>query len=181
MNLSPSNASEEESLGLEHYEAGELEPAIIHFTKARQAYQAAGDARKAYEVSNSLSVTLVRAGRAHEALAVVEGTPQQFEDLGDPSSAAKAYGNLASAQEACGDHAAAERSYRLAAERFSELGDRENHDFTMRALSQLQLRRGQPLMAALSLQSALEDKPDLGLRERWILRLLKAPFRLLRG
>jgi hypothetical protein len=128
-----------------------------------------------------LSVSLVQVGRPQEALAAVEGTPQGFDDLGDASNAAKARGNLASAQEACGDHAAAEASYRLAADRFAQLGDRENHNFTMKALSQLQLRRGQPLMAAISLQSALEDKPNPGLRERWILRLLKFPFRLLRG
>ncbi|HLC03995.1 MAG TPA: hypothetical protein VJK02_13230 [Anaerolineales bacterium] len=181
MNVSPSGALEGERLGLEHYEAGDLEGAILHFTQARQAYEAVGDARKSYEIRNSLSVALVQARRPSEALEVVEGTPQHFDKLGDPSNAAKAYGNLASAQEACGDHAAAEVSYRLAAEKFAELGDRENHNFTMKALSHLQLRRGQPLMAALSLQSALEDDPHLGLRERWILKLLKVPFRLLRG
>lgn len=163
------------------YEAGDVEAAIVHFTQARGAYEAAGNTAKALELRNSLSVSLVQAGRATEALAVVEGTPQAFESLGDASAAAKAHGNLASAQEACGDHAAAEASYRLAADRFAELGDRENHNFTMKALSQLQLRRGQPLMAALSMQAALEDKPNPGLRERWILRLLKFPFRLLRG
>lgn len=181
MNTPTSSGLEEDQRGLSRYQAGDLEGAIVHFTQARQAYETAGDRPKALEVRNSLSVALVRAGRPSEALAVVEGTPQAFDELGDPSDAAKAYGNLASAQEACGDHAAAEASYRLAADRFAELGDRENHNFTMKALSQLQLRRGQPLMAALSLQSALEDKPNLGLRERWILRLLKVPFRLLRG
>jgi tetratricopeptide (TPR) repeat protein len=181
VNPSPSIGADQEASGLKHYEAGDLEAAIVHFTRARQAYDAAGDALKSLEVRNSLSVTLVRAGRPHKALEAVEGTPQAFDELGDKSNAAKAFGNLASAQEACGDHAAAEASYRLAAERFAELGDRENHNFTMKALSQLQLRRGQPLMAALSLQSALEDKPNPGLRERWILKLLKVPFRLLRG
>jgi tetratricopeptide (TPR) repeat protein len=181
VNASTSAGSEEERRGLTSYEAGDLEGAILHFAQARQAYEAVGDKPKALEVRNSLSVVLVQAGRSDEALAVVEGTPQDFDELGDPSNAAKAYGNLASAQEASGDRAAAEASYGLAAERFAELGDHENHNLTMKALSQLQLRRGQPLMAALSLQSALEDEPDPGLRERWILRLLKAPFRLLRG
>lgn len=181
MNASASLGSDEEQKGLTHYQAGDLEAAILHFTQARQAYESTGDALKALEVRNSLSVILVQAGRPVEALAAVEDTPQGFEELGDASNAAKALGNLASAQEACGDLAAAEASYRLAADRFTELGDRENHNLVMRALSQLQLRRGQPLMAALSLQSALEDKPNPGLRERWILRLLKFPFRLMRG
>lgn len=181
MNTSPPVGSEEERLGFRLYEADDLEGAIFHFAQARQVFEATGDIPKADEVRNSLSVALVRAGRPIEALAAVEGTPQRFDERGDRSNAAKAYGNLASAQEACGDHAAAEASYRLAADKFAEIGDRENHNFTMRALSQLQLRRGQPLMAAISLQSALEDQPNPGLRERWILRLLKFPFRLLRG
>jgi tetratricopeptide (TPR) repeat protein len=181
VNASPGLGSEEEALGMARYQEGDFEGAIAHFMQARQAYESAGDQPKSLEVRNSLGVTLVRAGRPAEALRVVEGTAQGFEELGDRSNAAKAYGNLATAQEACGDHAAAEASYRLAADRFAELGDRDNHNLTMKALSQLQLRRGQPLMAALSMQSALEDKPNPGLRERWLLRLLKVPFRILRG
>ena len=181
MTGSPAVPPDEEHLGLACYRAGDLEGAIYHFTQARLAYESAGHEQKSCEVRNSLSVTLVQAGRPAQALAAVDGTPQQFDELKDPSNAAKAYGNLASAQEACGDRAAAEASYRLAADRFAALGDLEHHNFTMRALSQLQLRRGQPLQAALSLQAALEDQPNLGLRDRWLLRLLKVPFRFLRG
>ena len=181
MTGSPALPLDEEHLGLSRYRAGDLAGAIRHFTQARIAYESAGDERKSCEVCNSLSVALVQAGRPAEGLAAVDGTPQRFDELGDPSSAAKAYGNLASAQEACGDLAAAEASFRLAANKFAELEDRENHNFTMKALSRLQLRRGQPLQAALSLQAALEDQPHLGLRDRWLLRLLKVPFRFLRG
>lgn len=163
--------SEHEQLALAAYADGQLPQAIDQFEQARQDYQRAGNAAKAAEMANSLSVVLVQAGRPQEALAAVERTPQVFSELGDQHRLALATGNLAAAQEACGDLESAEQQYRTAAKLFAEQGDEEGQRQTLAALSQLLLKQRRPLEAAATMGLAPADRSLRGRFVGWLLRL----------
>jgi tetratricopeptide (TPR) repeat protein len=170
-----------ESQAMAAYRQGRLEEAAQGFAAARQAYLEASDAAKAAEMANDLSVTLLRCNRPQDALEAVRGTEQLFSQLEDRPRAAQAYGNLASALEACGDTAGAERAYRQAISLFGEIGDAENRARTLTAVSRLQLRRGHPLEAVITMQGALEDEPHLSRRQRLLRWLLRIPSKLQGG
>lgn len=120
-------------------------------------------------MANNLSVTLLLGAEAQRALEAAKGTPQVFHELGDSLHEAQAWGNLASAQEACGDLRSAEASYHRAIDLFASLGDDENRALCLRSLSQLQIRQGRPVEASLTMRSALQARSGA---ERLVSRLL---------
>jgi tetratricopeptide (TPR) repeat protein len=168
-----------EKQGMQAFKRGRFDDAAQAFRQARWGYEQLGQDVRAAQAANSLCVALLQAGKHEQALEAVRGTPQLLHQAGEMALEAQATGNLASALEACGHSAEAEAAYRKAADDFMKLGDQENRAHTLKALSQLQLRRGRPLEASVSMQAALESQPDAGLRQRWLRKLLDWPFRLL--
>jgi tetratricopeptide (TPR) repeat protein len=166
-------------LAQQAYQENRLEDAAEFFQSAHAAFLETQDPLGAAESSNNLSVVLLKLGQTEEALNIVKGTPEIFLEAGDEKSAAMAYGNLASAFEACGELEEAEAALREAAERFRALDDKELLLYTQRSLSQLQLRQGRTFEALGSMQSGLEDQKKLGVRYRFLRRLLKIPARFL--
>ncbi|MCK4962630.1 MAG: tetratricopeptide repeat protein, partial [Anaerolineales bacterium] len=136
-----------ESQAITAFHEGRLEEAIDGFTAARQAFLAESNQGKEAEMASNLSVALLQAEKPQESLEVIKDIPTIFLNLGDMGRAALAYGNLGSAHEACGDHDLAEVAYRHAIDLFTNLGDTEQHNYTLQALSRLQLRKGKPLEA----------------------------------
>lgn len=173
------DAGSTERQSLEAFRAGRFEEAAAGFEVARRAYEAAGEPLKQAEMANNQSVAWLQAGRPQAALAAVKGTPEMLAALGDDSRAAQAYGNLAAALEACGDLANAEPAYQEAADRFEKLGDAENRALTMKALSQLQMRRGRPMQALGSMQAGLGGASRLSTRQRFLRWLLTLPGKFL--
>jgi tetratricopeptide (TPR) repeat protein len=151
------------------------------FEAARRAYETAGDELKAAEMANNACVAFLQAGEAKRALESVEGTQAIFDRLQAPHRAAQAMGNLASALEGCGRSEDAERAYADAAERFKALGDDEARADTLKALSQLQLKRGRAVDALTSMQIGLEGSRRLGARERFLRWLARIPMRIMGG
>jgi tetratricopeptide (TPR) repeat protein len=162
------------------YRQGRHGEAAERFEAARRAYLASGDRAKGAEMANNLCVALLQAGRPAEALRAVEGTPEVFASLGDGLAEGQAYGNLGAALHASGAYDAAEAAYQTCADLLARAGAHEARAHALRALSEVQLRRGRPLEALGSMQRGLEDSPRPGLRERWLRRLLDLPWRLLR-
>lgn len=160
------------------YEADRYDEAIDLFQSAREATD---EPLKAAELSNSLSVILIRQNRNAEALEAVRGTPLVFEQAGDVGRQARATGNLAAALEACGELDEAEAAYRMAAELFETSKDDEERMLTLNALSQLQLRRHRPFEAAATLQAGVPGGRVSGFRARLMQFLLRLPSRLLRS
>ncbi len=148
-----------ESQALKAFQAGRHEEAAAGFEAARRAYCESGQRGKAAKMANNLSVTLLLGGNARRAMEAANGTPQVFHELGDSLHEAQAWGNLASAQEGCGDLQSAEASYHRAIDLFASLGDDENRAICLRSLFRLQLRRGRPIEASLTMQSALQARP----------------------
>ena len=164
---------------LQDFRQGRFADAARGFESARRLFEQAGDRAQAAEAANNRCVALLQAKCPAEALRAVEGTPEAFDALGDAKRAAQALGNLASALEAAGDLPAAEVAYRQALERFAALKDAEARSTILTSLSQLQLKRGQPMEALATMQAGLDQKPRHSLRDRWIRRLLDLPSRLL--
>jgi tetratricopeptide (TPR) repeat protein len=160
------------------YEADRFDEAIDLFSSARTATD---DPSKSAELANSLSVILLKQGRNTEALEVVRGTSQVFEEAGDIGRQARATGNLAAALEACGELDEAEKAYRSAADLLELSGDDEERMLTLNALSQLQLRQRRPFDAAATLQAGVPSSRTSGFRARLIQFLLRLPSRLLRS
>lgn len=167
-------------LAKEAYQQNRIEDAIQGFMAAHQAYLRSEDLAKAAEMANNLCVALLKARRPDEALSLVEGTPQIFLDLGDEHSAAMAYGNFASALEACGRLEEAETALEEASRRFRQLNQDEYFLDTQKALSQLRLRQGRTMEAMLAMQAGLEKQGRMSLKYRMLRSLLNIPSRLLR-
>ncbi len=162
-------AEEWERRALEAYQARRFADAAAAFEAAWHAYRELGQPGKAAEMANDLSVSALLGGEPRRALQAAAGTPHVFHEVGDAPHEAQAWGNLASAQEACGDLQSAETSYRKAIDLFASLGDEENRALCLRSLARLQLRRGRALEASLTMQSALGSRSRLA---RWLSRLL---------
>lgn len=166
-------------LALEAYQDDRLDEAITGFRSAAEAYASRGDHLMAAEMGNDLCVALLKKQDPSAALSAVEGTPEVFAAHGDDQRTALAYGNLASARESLGDVEGAEEAYRKAADLLAEIGDTDSRAHTLKALSQMQLKKGQAMDAVASMQAGLEGAAGLNFWQRILRRLLRLPYRLL--
>lgn len=180
MNSSASAEQLEDSAG-KAYQAEHWTEAAEEFSAAGDAYAADGNQLKAAEMANNACVAHLRAGDSARALEAVEGTADTFERLGELKRAALALGNLASALEASGRVEEAEHAYSGAAEKFKDLGEADARADTLKALSQMQLKRGRAIDALTSMQHGLEGSRKLSLRERFLRWLARIPIRLMGG
>jgi tetratricopeptide (TPR) repeat protein len=161
-----------EKKAISAYRKGHLEEALSNFTAAKHGYEIQINQAKIAEMANSLCVVHLQMNQPEDALQSVKETPAIFIHIGDQERAAMAYGNLASALEACGQLDKAEETYKQAADIFERLGDVDNRALTLQSLSQLQLRRGHSLEAASSMQAGLRGKTHHSLKESILQRLL---------
>lgn len=180
MNKPPDSARDLEKQAMAAYEKSNWGLATLLFTQARDAFGDAGDELKSAEMSNNLCVALLQENRPEDAIAAVEGTWEVFHSIGDDLRAAQAHGNLAAAQEACGDFDSAEKAYGKAARLLEKAGDEEARAQTMTALSRLQLKRGKPLQAVSSMQSGLGGSSRLSIGKRFFRWVLSLPGRILK-
>lgn len=162
---------------LANYKAGEFDRAAREFSSAHDLFFAAGDPLRAAEMNNNLCVCLLELGRPNEALAVVRETPMTFHNEGDLLLKAQALGNRAMVEAALGQMAAAEADYQSAASLFRDLGHEEGLQYTLQALSKVQLQRGRPMEALNTMQSVLDSKAKPSLRDRALSWLFKFPIR----
>jgi tetratricopeptide (TPR) repeat protein len=179
--LTEANANPEElaEQALEAYQAGDYERAVQEFADARDLFQASGNKLRAAEMNNNLSVCLLQLDQVEEALAAVRETPNVFHNEDAILLKAQALGNRAMAKAALGQSAEAEADYRTAAKLFSEIGDEEGLQYTMQALSRIQLQQGRPIEALHAMESVLDAKTKPSLRDRFLSWLFKFPRRFL--
>src|SRR5688572_24261771 len=93
------------------------------FRRASQGYSLGRSGLLAAEMQNNLSVALLQAGRAKEALEAVQGTDQVFAGANDLKRQGMALGNRASALEALKRTDEALQAYESAAEIFGRAGE----------------------------------------------------------
>ena len=180
MTGSQSSSSDLSKDAKKSFEQGDLDAAIRGFTAARDSFHRASDHLMAAEMANNLSVALLQADRPEDSLVEVRGTPQLFLDANDEYRAGMAFGNLSSALEATGDLEGAEGALEESIRIFKKIGEKENLMHAARALSQIQLRRGQPIEAVSTMQAGLEGQAKLSLKNKLLRSILSIPSRLLR-
>ncbi len=161
------------------YEEEEYEQAEMGFAAAQAAYQSNNDALMAAEMANNRSVALLKSGKAQAALEAAEDTDKLFEQTGDQRRQAMALGNQAAALDALKRKQEALERYQRSAEIFKQLGDLEMRAYVMQSISGIQLSQGKRVEALISMEAALENKPHLSLRERFLRWLLRIAAKLL--
>lgn len=162
------------------YKAGQFSQAAESYTKAQQLFLESGEKIAAAEAANNASVALLQSGNAQGALDACLGTDQIFEQAGDLRLQAIAMGNQAAALEALNRLEEALERYRLCSDLFKKIGDEENRAYVLKSISSLQIRTGHQLEALASMDAALQNKKQLTIKERFLKKLLRIPFRMLK-
>lgn len=161
------------------FAAGKFDEAARTFQEASRGFSQAGNALMAAEAANNSSVAFLKSGDAAKALGTAGETDIVFEQAGDTYRQALALGNQAAAYEALGNLQEALIRYRRSSELLKNDEHREARAFVLQSLSSLQMRMGNQMEAMVSMTAALENKPNLGIRERLLKKLLRLPFKML--
>lgn len=137
------------------FEAGEYDPAAQVFRQAADEYAARGDPLNAAEMQNNLSVALLKAGHARQALEAALGTDETFARAGDTKRQAMALGNQAAALEALDRRDEALAAYERCAALFKQAGEGDLQALVLKSAAALRLRRGQVSAAADTMLGSL--------------------------
>jgi len=166
-----------EQEGLACDAAGDLSRALECFRQAHLLYAERGDAREMSEMLNDIGVVHYRQRRWAEAEAALR---EAIEAAGPahPDKQAQAWGNLGSLYARQGRAAEAEEAYNRAVALFRQIGDHDKAEATLKALSDLSLRRGGWAESALHHERRLAAIPAPNLWQRFQLRLIRALKRL---
>ncbi len=173
------SAAELKELGLAHFRQDRFAEAAEHFTLAADLFTAQGDALAAAEMRNNLAVVRLAQKDWPAALAAVEGTPEVFASAGDKLRQAQAISNRANALEGNSQLEAAAEAYVQAIDLFTELGEKENRAACWKALSGLQIKQNEKLLALASMQAGLNLSPKLTAREKTLKGLIDKAFKLM--
>jgi len=163
-------------IGKSEYKKGDHLSAAHTFEAASEGYQVSGRLLDSAELANNASVAFLQAGEESDALRIVEGTPEVFEQAGDLRRQGMALGNYASALEALDRLDEASETYRHSAEILEQAGEDQLRANVMHSLSTLQLRTGRQLQALASMQAGIEGVKKPSPRQRMLKRLLNIPF-----
>ncbi|MCE5206886.1 MAG: hypothetical protein LLG42_01085 [Chloroflexi bacterium] len=162
------------------YENKEYRQAAELFQNVAEQQIFLGDPLMEAEMKNNCSVAWLQAGEPQKSLDVVLGTDQVFAEANDPRRQAMALGNQAAALEALGSLSEAMDKYQTAADIFKDIHEEDLRAYVLKNLSALQLRTGDQLQAIASMHTALENKKKLGLKEKFLKKFLRIPFKMLR-
>ena len=168
-------------LAMAAYQAEEYATALEGFQAAEQMFAESGDTLSAAETANNRSVVLLKAGRAQEALDAAQGTDQIFAQAGDTRRQAVALSNQAAALEDLHQWQPALELYTRASELFKAAGEKDMRAYVLQRISALQLRTGQHLESLVSMDTALDNKPKLTIKDRILKGLFGKVFRMISG
>jgi tetratricopeptide (TPR) repeat protein len=179
MDNAPLSPQQNAQNGLAHFQSGDFIIARDDFLHAVEGYTLMGDGCSVAEINNNLSTVYLKLKDAPSAWKAVAGSDVVFEQAGDTRRQALALGNQAAVLEALGKLDQAMEKYEACADLLKKVGDHDNRVIVLQSLSQLQLRKGRQLEAITSMQIALDNKHELGLRERvlnWLLKIFAKIF-----
>lgn len=152
-----------EQQGKQAFERGQFDQAADLF---RRAALALTDKSAAAEMNNNVSVALLQAGKAREALDAVLGTDEVFASLGDLKRQGMALGNQAAALEALGRTDEALAAYDRSAETLSRAGEGDLLAMVKKSAAAIRLKRGDVVQSALNMVGSVEAKSKPSLFER---------------
>jgi tetratricopeptide (TPR) repeat protein len=153
--------------------------AVELFKSAQAAYGASEKPLLAAEMANNLSVALLKSGNASAALQAVEGTDLIFSQAEDTQKQAMALANKAAALEGLKKWADALDLYEKSSDLLKQIGEKELRAYVLKSISSIQLRQGKQLEAVASMDASLDNKPNPGLMDRIVKRLIQWVYRLL--
>ncbi len=162
------------------YEKKEYGKAAELFLSAAHSCHLKGDTLQAAEMLNNSSVSWLQADEAQKALEATEGTDAIFSDAGDLRRQAMALGNQAAALDALGRLNEAVQKYQSASEILKDIDNKELRTYVLQNLAALQLRTGDQFQSLATMQAALEHKKKLSIKERFLKKLLRIPFKLMK-
>lgn len=166
--------------GQNAFRSGRYLEAAAAFERAAAGFTAAGDAPSAAEAANNRSVALLKGGDAAGALQAASGTEAVFAAENDSRREGMACANQAAAFEGLNRLEEALEWYGRSAELLKRAGEKELRAMVLENITSLQLRTGKQLQALASMDAALENKPRLSVKERFLKKLLKTPLDMLR-
>jgi len=149
------------------------------FKSAQDLYESSGDRPNAAEMANNRSVTLLKGGDPNGALQAVEGTDEIFAQAGDVKKQAMALANKAAALEGLKKLTEALQLYEQSSDLLKQIGEKELRAYVLKSISAIQLRQGNRLEAVASMDAALDNKPNPGVKDRFVKRLIQWVYRLL--
>jgi len=152
---------------------GDFKTAIQAFSQSAEAYRQAEKPLDAAEAQNNLSVALLQAKRAEEALEAAQGTDLIFAEANDKLRQAMALGNQAAALDALGKTENALELYRKSAALFGEIGEGDYQETVLKSIAALELKTGKIQDTAYTMLESLGAAKKPSLFQRFLKFLLR--------
>lgn len=153
-----------------------FDEAAGYFRQAAEGYTLGRAGLLAAESRNNLSVALLQAGKAQEALDAALGSDAVFAGANDDKRHGMALGNQAAALEALHRYDEAIALYERSAELFDKAGQGDLRAMVMKSAAALKLKTGKVTESAFKMIVSLEAKDNPTFFERamkFFLRFIK--------
>ena len=147
--------------GKQAFSKKNYQQAAEYFEQAAQGFTLGRAGLLAAEMKNNLSVALLQAGKAQEALEAAQGTDAIFEGAKDTQKQAMALANQAAALEALNRYDEALAAYERSSSLFGAAGEREMRAMVIKSIAGVKLKTGKMTEAAQRMIGAVEttEKP----------------------
>ncbi|MCA9897672.1 MAG: tetratricopeptide repeat protein [Anaerolineales bacterium] len=180
MNSSPTPHTLKDE-GMRLFQQGKRREALPLFEQASAGFAAQEDVGNQAEMLNNMGVVLRVLGDWETAVATLTQAATLFQQIGDASRQAQTLGNLGDLYAGQKKYTEAARHYSDAAAQFAQSNEKEKQAQVLRALSLMELRRGQWLAAIMRKEESLQARPRLTFPQRLFKWLLRFANRLLGG
>lgn len=173
MTLEPAQIADQ---GKQAFESKNFIEAAELFRQAAEGFTVGNSALMAAEMMNNMSVALLQAGRAQEALNAALGTDQIFAEAKDIKRQGMAVGNQAAALEGLNRYDEAIAAFERSAELFAQAGEGDLRSMVMKSAAAIKLKTGKITDSAFKMMGSLDVKENPSFFERilkFFLRFIK--------
>lgn len=167
--------------GMRLFQQGKRREALTAFEQAAAGFAAQNDVGNQAETLNNMGVLLRVLGEGETAVSTLTHAADLFHQIGDTSRQAQTLGNLGDLYAGQKKYTEAARHYSNAAAQFAQSNEKEKQAQVLRALSLMELRRGQWLAAIMRMEESLQVRPRLSFSQKLFKWLLRFANRLLSG
>lgn len=162
--------------GKEAFANKKFDEASEFFRQAAEGYTLGRAGLLAAEMRNNMSVALLQAGRAREALEAALDTDRVFAGANDIKRQAMALGNQAAALEGLHRYDEAVEKYERSADLFGSVNEGDMRALVMKSAAALKLKTGKITESAFKMMGSIDVKENPTLFERimkFFLRFIK--------
>ena len=161
------------------FQQGDRSQALTMFEQAAATFAAQKDVGNQAEMLNNMGVIQRVQGKLETAVTTLTHAADLFNQIGDTTRQAQTLGNLGDLYAQQKAHTEAARCYSNAAAQFAQNNEKEKQAQVLRALSLMELRRGQWLAAILRMEESLSARRRLSIPQqifKWMLRFATRLF-----